>query len=516
MRRWTSCCGSAKPVAGRFYPVLCLLVLMAAGVVGWPVQDPPSSVRTPGDSIQAPPGRRPHPPTATSPGFHCNATNLMASQIGDFGTQRPKRRVPKVLNFFAVPPSRECLSDDGRRSGVCFNPYECKIQNGEPRGQCARGFGVCCVFTATCGDEVVNNITYFVNPGFPGLHSGVFDCEVKIRKMASHVSQLRLDFIHFNLGQPNRRTGNCEADSFVMGLQARRKVKNPLKLPSQTLRICGQSSGHHVYYDVENYDEPVTIRMNLTKEHFGRLWEIRITQVRFNQRAPAGCLEYHHGVRGIIQTMNFGDNGRHLANQDYSICMRQEEGYCSIAYEPCDENSFRIGPPLTNPVGIGSFPPATNPIMGGPLMGGAGPPAAVGDGDPETSPVEADDEEPILEEDDDGSGIGGMLGNFQKRSFLSSSPSKQIPFTEILGECADRIVMPCDSEEFIAAEANGPGICDLLHCGSSFCNGMEGPCRIESSSTPFLIQVHFGPGLYEESPEDNLGMCLRYEQLPCL
>lgn len=42
--------------------------------------------------------------------------------------------------------------------------------------------------------------------------------------------------------------------------------------------------------------------------------------------------------------MNFGDNGRHLADQDYSICMRQEVGMCSIAYEPCHENAFRISP----------------------------------------------------------------------------------------------------------------------------------------------------------------------------
>lgn len=44
----------------------------------------------------------------------------------------------------------------------------------------------------------------------------------------------------------------------------------------------------------------------------------------------------------------------------------------------------------------------------------------------------------------------------------------------------------------------------------------EQPCRIESSVTPFTIGVQFGPAAREESPEDNLGMCLRYEQLPCL
>jgi len=29
-------------------------------------------------------------------------------------------------------------------------------------------------------------------------------------------------------------------------------------------------------------------------------------------------------------------------------------------------------------------------------------------------------------------------------------------------------------------EASGPGVCDLLHCGTSFCSQGEKPCRIES------------------------------------
>lgn len=95
-------------------------------------------------------------------------------------------------------------------------------------------------------------------------------------------------------------------------------------------------------------------------------------------------MQYYRQPAGVIQTMNFADNGRHLANQDYTICVRQELGMCSIVYEPCDENSFRIGPPsmtmTLNEEGSGSGPDA---------------------------PEARDD------------------------------------------ECSDRIVMPCDSEEFI-------------------------------------------------------------------
>lgn len=33
-----------------------------------------------------------------------------------------------VINFFSLPTDDECLSDDGRRIGMCMNVYECRIQ----------------------------------------------------------------------------------------------------------------------------------------------------------------------------------------------------------------------------------------------------------------------------------------------------------------------------------------------------------------------------------------------------
>lgn len=45
----------------------------------------------------------------------------------------------------------------------------------------------------------------------------------------------------------------------------------------------------------------------------------------------------------MIQTLNYAENGRHLADQDYNACVRPMKGMCSIAYEPCDSSSFRIG-----------------------------------------------------------------------------------------------------------------------------------------------------------------------------
>lgn len=48
------------------------------------------------------------------------------------------------------------------------------------------------------------------------------------------------------------------------------------------------------------------------------------------------------------------ENGRHLADQNYRACIRQEASMCSIAYEPCHDQAFRIGSiPQSNVAGGG-------------------------------------------------------------------------------------------------------------------------------------------------------------------
>lgn len=40
----------------------------------------------------------------------------------------PRQPSFTVINFFSLPADDECLSDDGRRIGMCMNVYECRIQ----------------------------------------------------------------------------------------------------------------------------------------------------------------------------------------------------------------------------------------------------------------------------------------------------------------------------------------------------------------------------------------------------
>ncbi|XP_057652599.1 uncharacterized protein LOC130891716 [Diorhabda carinulata] len=351
-------------------------------------------------------------------------------------------RLPRVLNFFPVPVEEECNANDGRRKGVCMNTYECKMKSGVSFGSCAYGFGVCCVFTATCDNEIFNNITYFVNPDFPDLTKGMSSCLLMVKKMDDDIAQIRLDFIHFNLGQPNRKNGVCEDDVFLLSTGN----------TARDVTLCGLNSGQHIYFDVENIQEHIKISMKLNRKAVNRLWEVKITQIPFSQRAPAGCLQYFEGSTGVVQTLNFAENGRHLANQDYNICIRQEEEMCGIVYEPCHENAFRIS--------------ANN---------------------------------------------GNDDGDLGSGDFVDSSEGGQME------TCEDKITVPCESDDLLSPgdEDLLQGTCDISHCGSSLCPAGERPCRIESTVTPFVIGVHFGPSLRDESPEDNLGMCLVYKQLPC-
>merc|ERR1712018_361885 len=75
-----------------------------------------------------------------------------------------------------------------------------------------------------------------------------------------------------------------------------------------------------------------------------RQWEIKVTQVPCYSpaRQPDGCLQYHTGIAGRIETFNFQEpttsSQQHLTDQNYNICIRQEEGYCCVRYTLCEDD----------------------------------------------------------------------------------------------------------------------------------------------------------------------------------
>lgn len=149
-------------------------------------------------------------------------------------------------------------------------------------------------------------------------------------------------------------------------------------------------------------EEPVTINFRLSGNLTSRMWELRVVQLGFEQRAPAGCLQYMQSANGTLRTLNYLPNGRYLANHDYLICIRQEYGMCSVSYAPCSSDSFRIGGPRRE----------SN----------------------HTTPTADTSYDDYLY--DEGSG----LDDASAAAAASSSGAKR---------CRDRVLIPCDFEEFI-------------------------------------------------------------------
>ena len=90
----------------------------------------------------------------------------------------------------------------------------------------------------------------------------------------------------------------------------------------------------------EHVDFAVTTVHSNKPYKFG-LW---LTQISCKEApmvlAPGGCSQYHFGNEGVIKTFNF-EGVQYLADQNYKICVRSEQGACFIGYA-ADTNHFML------------------------------------------------------------------------------------------------------------------------------------------------------------------------------
>ncbi|XP_052755179.1 uncharacterized protein LOC113515863, partial [Galleria mellonella] len=517
----------------------------------------------------------------------------------------------KVIKLFTAPgddDGRECQPSGHAvaRAGVCLNAYECHDRQGRASGECAKGLGVCCVFEVSCGDTVQNNLTYFMSPGFPDLWNGEEDCDITIHKVTEGIMQLRVDFVHFTIGQPNRTTGECDEDAMILGEGA------------NNFTVCGQNHGQHLYYTLTNEREKrdteelagargTRLRIRIRGSEMPRIWLLRLAQMPLAHSAPHDCLQWYRENNGTIKTFNYAVNGRHLSGHDYRACIRHNVGYCSVRYTPCDSRSFRIGSggdqvQNTDPVstvmsteatggmqedemeGSGADPNIASPMESAPqsqsfismiwsfiwpswLWGQSGRSFS---GRAERWNTRPWDDKwshnyPDLEirDNEDRSRQDIMLWNGEEEEISREARSVQnaknrvwdsskwdlatfgwmrlSPYAQHFKKvddklryygygnygaglkgygrqrCQDRITIQCEDEYFVSSSLYSmPGVCDPHHCGDSFCPGIQFEhCRVETSVKPFKVSVHFGPPSRKSNPEDNIGACLKYTQLPC-
>ena len=70
-------------------------------------------------------------------------------------------REGREMSVFTVVrfPNEVCTSASGL-NGTCYTASECTSRSGSASGSCASSFGVCCVFTLSCGATTSQNNTY--------------------------------------------------------------------------------------------------------------------------------------------------------------------------------------------------------------------------------------------------------------------------------------------------------------------------------------------------------------------
>jgi len=240
-------------------------------------------------------------------------------------------------------PNEECTTKTNNDiKGICMNSDECTNAGGTSDGKCASGFGMCCrVILKTNGGVVNHNITYVQNPNFP---NGETTAEAMTRlytinpvNSSPAVCQIRLDFDTFVLTQPNQdlvpvlpavfqNRGACDQDTIAFTSPTGGGVVLPT--------LCGTLTDQHMYLETGGQTPAATFTITTNAvANNNRMWNIKVTQIPCHTtwKAPADCLQYHTGRSGTFRGFNH-PAGNIIQGQLYSICIRQEEGSCSISY----------------------------------------------------------------------------------------------------------------------------------------------------------------------------------------
>ena len=100
-------------------------------------------------------------------------------------TRNGKFSVLNVIRF----PNIDCQGT-GSLNGTCYTASECTSLGGTASGSCASSFGVCCVFSLSCGRTTSQNNTYATISTFDTT-SDADPCTYTYCKCSEDVCKLR-------------------------------------------------------------------------------------------------------------------------------------------------------------------------------------------------------------------------------------------------------------------------------------------------------------------------------------
>jgi len=295
------------------------------------------------------------------------------------GLESDIKRHQKQFSLFSVVQFDNLACTAGGASsdtptGVCYTSTECSDKGGIPSGNCANGFGVCCVVkTSTCGTTVAQNCSYIQNPSFPTGYAPTTatNCQFKVKPLGTSkknqifanlmcpfstylsfldICQLRLDFLKLQISA-KAATGACGTNTLT--------INGPTARDPPVL--CGTITGQHIY--VENGRSKDDTTLTFAQQGAASTWNIKVMQIECESvmRAPDGCLQYYTGNGGSFKSLTRGDNLRMLQQTFYNICFRREENMCEIDYSVTTAGSFQLGVGVATNKGQAITNPGTAP-----------------------------------------------------------------------------------------------------------------------------------------------------------
>ena len=152
----------------------------------------------------------------------------------------------------------------------------------------------------------------------------------------------RLNFAKFVISGPSTSyPGDGDPNSRGSCIEARFTAESDGPSPPV---ICGTNTGHHMI--LEARQEQACNKLTFTWASSASTepqWNIQVMQISCSAhwKPPAGCLQFFTGTTGVLYSYNYGGE-LHLANQQYDLCIRTEEGHCSISYSSLSTTSFQI------------------------------------------------------------------------------------------------------------------------------------------------------------------------------
>jgi len=282
-----------------------------------------------------------------------------------------------VVTFKNEACTSESTLGGGARTGTCYSTSECSDKSGMKSGNCAAGFGVCCVFINTAADgsgtvaaTISENRTLLRNSEYPTYATATTAQTITytINKMKSDICQIRLDFEALVLAGPSTSRENvptatgvtCTRDTMTI---IPTDMTSALNSPTGTL--CGSLTGEHLYTELSPTSTD-TLVIAITTAATGttgtttitpllaqRSWDIQVSQIECHAtyRAPHGCQRYLMTDNGKIASFNFarttgttpsetapipGNTGIELPAQRINTCIRRSKGMCCVQYQLCN------------------------------------------------------------------------------------------------------------------------------------------------------------------------------------